>query len=220
MFNKSFSLPRFDVWSWTKGATARDFFRYCRWLHVYSSTALFSLLIFFCITGVLLNHSNWISAETAQGTDEFQLPAPLSEQLLANPTAGLPALELFIEQHTDMTQASDVSIDRDAGEITFDYPLPAGFAFVTVLPEEGLIAVDYEKGNVWQLLNDLHKGRHTGPVWSWVIDISAAAIFLFSITGLIILLQATKFRSNGLYLMAAGFITPLAIYLMYVPSYG
>ena len=36
-------------------------------------------------------------------------------------------------------------------------------------------------------LNDLHKGRHTGVVWSWFIDIFAVCCLVFCITGFLIL---------------------------------
>lgn len=37
------------------------------------------------------------------------------------------------------------------------------------------------------LLNDLHKGRGRGAVWSWFIDASAIVMKLVSVTGLLLL---------------------------------
>ena len=61
--------------------------------------------------------------------------------------------------------SADTFIDRDSGEYT-----------MTEL-DHGLIA----------LINDLHKGRDTGAVWSWVIDLSAGLMTIISLTGLVLL---------------------------------
>jgi hypothetical protein len=66
-------------------------------------------------------------------------------------------------------------------------------------------------------MNDLHKGRHTGEYWSWLIDISAVFMLLFSFTGLIILFQQLKRRGTGLWLLMWGTATPVLIYLIWVP---
>ena len=61
--------------------------------------------------------------------------------------------------------SADTFIDRDSGDYT-----------LTEL-DHGLIA----------LINDLHKGRDTGAVWSAVIDLSAGLMTIISLTGLVLL---------------------------------
>ena len=67
---------------------------------------------------------------------------------------------------------------------------------------------------------DAHEeeGRHTGEAWSWVIDISAVLMILFSITGMIILFQNRKKRLVGIWLTVLGVATPAVIYLCWVPQ--
>jgi Uncharacterized protein conserved in bacteria len=36
-------------------------------------------------------------------------------------------------------------------------------------------------------LNDLHKGRNTGPAWGWFLDVFAVACVVFCLTGLLLL---------------------------------
>lgn len=102
--------------------------------------------------------------------------------------------------------------------MTFDYPLPAGYAFVTVIIEENIVELEYASNGFLGLLNDLHKGRHSGYVWSLVIDISAILVAFFSLTGVVILLQNAKHRKQAFLVILLGSITPVAIYLLAVPQ--
>lgn len=53
--------------------------------------------------------------------------------------------------------------------------------------DDGLVAV----------INDLHKGRHTGTAWFYFIDVTAVICLLFAITGLLLLyVHAGKRRST------------------------
>ena len=85
--------------------------------------------------------------------------------------------------------------------------------------EDRIVEIEYQQGTLVALLNDLHKGRHSGAVWSWVIDISAIAIALLCIAGLGILLQAPRYRRGGLALFFAGTVTPWLLFVLFVPGY-
>lgn len=210
------------AWQWTKTDKAKAVFNVSRWLHIYFSSALFSLLLFFCITGITLNHAHWFSGKNSAANNTqnkiIVLPTSLQSELMNSETPELQPLQHFIEMHTGLRKPRSIDMDLEMGEIAFDYPLPAGYAFVTVLIEDGEIDVEHKQGSLVTLLNDLHKGRHSGDAWSWVIDISAALISLFSITGIIILLQLGKRRNEALWLLTTGTLTPLFIYWLWVPK--
>ena len=194
---------------------AKRLFSLSRWLHIYISSALFSLLLFFCITGVTLNHPSWASREPAN-TIVLELPIELTN-LQTNEEYPLKKIQSFVEKNTGLTAPRSVDLAMDMGEITYDYPLPSGYAFVTVLLEEQIAEIEHVQGDWLALLNDLHKGRHSGEVWAWLIDISAILMALFTLTGIIILLQNAKHRRQAFYLLAIGSVTPVLIYLFAVP---
>ena len=203
------------TWSWISKPAAKKLFSISRMLHLYVSAALFSLLIFFCVTGITLNHIDWLS-NSEELTTSLNLPVihiPL-DKLSQLDTAPLDQL---LTETLGLKKAKEISIDFELGEITADYSLPAGYAFATWYIYEGIVDVDYQKGSVFNIMNDLHKGRHTGEYWRWLIDISAGFMLLFSLTGLIILFQQLKRRGTGLWLLMWGTATPILIYLMWVP---
>jgi hypothetical protein len=204
-----------QMWPWTSTPAAKKLFSTSRMLHLYVSAALFSLLIFFCVTGITLNHIDWLS-NGEEFTTSLTLPvihSPL-EQLSQLDTVPLDQL---LSETLGLKNAKEISIDFELGQVTADYSLPAGYAFATWSIYQGTVEVEYQKGNVFAIMNDLHKGRHTGEYWRWLIDISAVFMLLFSLTGLIILFQQLKRRGTGLWLLLWGTATPILIYLMWVP---
>lgn len=203
---------------WSKTPAARRVFSTARWLHVYISSLLLLLLIFFSVTGITLNHSEWFSGGAEEKTQELKLPQALQITLAGDLNAGLTPLQQWLKQQTGLQQPNQTELDYDAGEIYFDYSLPAGYAYISVIAEDGLVSIESRKGNLVGLLNDLHKGRHSGIAWSWLIDISAVLMLLFGISGLIILLQNKKYRKPGLTAVVIGTILPLFIYLFWVPQ--
>lgn len=54
------------------------------------------------------------------------------------------------------------------------------------------------------VLNDLHRGRDSGKVWAWLIDISGVFLLVVSLTGLGILYYLKKVRVKGFITGIAG----------------
>lgn len=192
----------------------------CRVIHIYVSTALFSLLIFFCVSGLLLNHLSWISdAGKISGVKAGHLPTEVigtdHKALSAVNTVALIAP--YLSDTYQLNELSSFDWDKDVNELILDYPIPAGYALVVINTTTFDYYIEYQQANLLSVLNDLHKGRHSGKVWSWVIDISAVFICLFSFTGLFILFQNKKKRQFGLWLTLLGSVTPIIIYYFFIP---
>lgn len=203
---------------WLKTTKAKRLFSLCRWLHIYISTALFSLLVFFCFTGITLNHPSW-GASSNNHVEQLTFPAILIEEIAQNEELPIKAIQQYIEQHTGLEKPRSIDVLPEFGEITYDYPLPAGYVFITVLTQDNRIEIEHKKGSLVVLMNDLHKGRHSGELWKSLIDISAILMLLFSFTGLFILLQNAKQRRQGFYVLLLGSVTPVLIYYAFVPHF-
>lgn len=206
-------------WQWTKFAWAKQLFNFCRWLHVYLSTAILSLLLFFCVTGFTLNHTQWFDTEGDRGIKKVVLPKALKNSLTVPAELPLSKITTYIKSEFGLDNPKSIDLDFDVGEINLDYPIPSGYVFFTLFTESGDMEIEYQTGTLVALFNDLHKGRHSGSTWSLVIDISAWAIILFSLAGLFILLQHRKRRLSGLLTVLAGTLSPVVIYLLWVPGF-
>jgi hypothetical protein len=114
-----------------------------------------------------------------------------------------------------------VHLSNNAGEWSADelyvpLPRPGGDAWLRVDLASG--AVEYElTDRGWiSYLNDLHKGRHTGVVWMWFIDIFAAACLIFSLTGLLILKFHATSRPTTWPIVGLGVLIPLLLALLFI----
>ena len=67
------------------------------------------------------------------------------------------------------------------------------------------------------VMNDLHKGRDSGQVWSWLVDASAILMALVSVSGFILIFLLAKKRTSGLLVAAAGSLNCWALYSAFVP---
>ena len=193
-------------------------FNLMRLIHIYVSSALFVLLIFFCFTGITLNHTNWLNGHAEQGQITGQLPDFIPSYVEAEKFSWLQQVNRHITSEFGLRQAKSVEWDTELSEVIFDYPVPAGYAAVVVNYASREVFIDHQSGSWLHIMNDLHKGRHSGVVWSWVIDVSALLMLIFSISGLILLYQNRKKRQTGSWLVFAGFLAPFCIYLLFVPS--
>ncbi len=195
---------------------AKRLFSLSRWLHIYVSTALFSLLLFFCITGITLNHPKWAVSNEVR-TTEIPLSQSLKDSIDKQSELPLKQIAQFVSLSTGLSKPKNIDIMLEENEITYDYSVPAGYVFVTVFIQQAVMEVEYQSPDFLGLMNDLHKGRHSGDFWRGLIDISAALMLLFTLTGLFILLQNAKHRGQALLILFIGALTPVGIYFFLVP---
>lgn len=195
------------------------FFRISRWLHVYTSTALFGLLAFFCLTGIFLNHG-WYGDDDPRITVHRQ---PLGEELRRLLPAGeVPdtrELSQVLENRLGLGAPASIDVDVEYGEVVVNYDVPAGYTTVLFDLPAGEMEVERQHGSAVGILNDLHKGRHSGTVWSWIIDGSGVLMLIFALTGMILLFQNKRIRRPGLWAALWGLLTPVLVYLLFVPSH-
>ncbi|MBW8882032.1 MAG: PepSY-associated TM helix domain-containing protein, partial [Asticcacaulis sp.] len=100
-------------------------------------------------------------------------------------------------------------------EIYVDLATPGVDASITLGRDGSLVYERTTRGAI-AVLNDLHKGRHAGPVWSFFIDMLALACFVFAATGLGLLWLYSRNRRITWPLVAAGLAVPLILYVVFV----
>jgi hypothetical protein len=181
-----------------------------RWLHVYGSMASLALVLFFSITGVTLNHQEWFDGQIVSAQRHGTM----------NP-AWLRAVDkLQVVEHLRAEAGlrgavSEFRIDDAQCEVVFKGP---GYSASAVIDRAtGRFDVDETRLGVAAIVNDLHKGRDSGPVWRAVIDISAAVLVFVSLTGLVLLYFLHKHRLAGVILLGAGALASYLVYLAWVP---
>ncbi|MCT8863224.1 PepSY-associated TM helix domain-containing protein [Shewanella xiamenensis] len=187
---------------------------YARIIHVYVSMALLLLMLFFAITGITLNHPNWFSsADQEPLREQFDIPSYLIPTAPQESEWRLAAGHWLKSQwDMDITTA-----DIDEDEISLVSKGPGTYRTVTLDLLDGKAYVETLDYGVVAVLNDLHKGRNTGSVWAWVLDLCALLIILFSLTGAYLLLPQTKRLKKSLFYMVIVSSGCALVYVYFVP---
>ena len=95
-------------------------------------------------------------------------------------------------------------------------PSPGRDAWVSIDRTSGAISAERTERGWVSYLNDLHKGRNTGSVWFWFIDVFAGACLVFTVTGLILLPPPARHRPSTWPLVGLSLAIPLVIALFFI----
>lgn len=199
---------------------------WARRLHIYVSMALLLIVLFFSITGITLNRPHLFVSDNAQIEEKIlTLPdrlfsgmdekfAPKKQQLLdylateVNLSGTPSSMQLF----TEIEEGELIE-----GEISLDFKGP-GFnrtVFIDMVSQQATIESTHY--GVIAVLNDLHKGRNSGEVWAWFIDISALLMVFFVLTGVCLLIPKKKSFRLAIKWTTFGTLVSLFIFWFAVP---
>ncbi len=187
--------------------------RVTRWLHIYLSMISFAIVLFFSVTGITLNHADYFQGKTTTTREKGTLKPEWVNNKDTNLVAKLSIAEYFRNIYSVKGTVSDFRIDD--GQVSIAYKGPGYEADAFINRQTGAYELAVTQTGFVGFINDLHKGRDTGRVWSWVIDIAAALMVLISLTGLILLLFIKKKRISGLILTVVGLLIMYMVYRMW-----
>ena len=93
-------------------------------------------------------------------------------------------------------------MDGDQGSFAFKAPGYTADTFFDLKSREYQISMNNQ--GPLGVLNDLHRGRDSGKVWAWLIDVSGVFLLVVSLTGLGILFYLKKVSVKGFATGVAG----------------
>lgn len=192
-----------------------------QWHWISSALCLLGMLLF-SITGITLNHASRIEARPAVTRGQASLPAPLAASLraaAATRDGARQALPAAAEQWLDARwhlQVAGRAAEWSADEIYLPLPKAGGDAWVRIALDQG--TAEYERTDRGWIswLNDVHKGRNTGPAWNWFIDVFAATCLVFCVTGLLILKFHAANRPVTWPVVGLGIAIPCVLALLFI----
>ncbi|MGE4323480.1 MAG: PepSY-associated TM helix domain-containing protein [Sphingobium sp.] len=198
---KAFWLKQLHTWHW-----------------VSSAISLIGLLLF-AFTGITLNHAADLEASPQTVSKTVTLPPPLLALVASDDGADakkpLPEpVAIWVEK--TIGQRGQGIAEWSADDIYLALPRPGGDGWIAIDRASGEVTSEATSRGWISYLNDLHKGRNTGGVWQWFIDIFAVACFIFALTGLFLLqLHAAK-RPSTWPLVAAGLAIPAILAIVFI----
>lgn len=169
-------------------------------------------MLFFAVTGLTLNRPELYVAKPDVKEWYAELPTALAETLAEDQQQFEVAVIDWSKQQgklkgivspvrTFTRYSGDELVE---GEVEFDFKGPGYDASVFIDLAENEVEFRVTDYGTVAWLNDLHKGRNTGPAWHLFIDIASVVMLLFIVTGFILLFPkkktlvvATKWLSFG-----------------------
>ena len=176
--------------------------------------------LFFSVTGLTLNHPDWFFGEAerqvrAEGRVDPKWVNPPNRGEVPDPARGVAKLEIvehLRKAHAIRGALADFKVEEEECLVTFKGPGYAADAFID--RKSGRYDVSQTFHGFVAVINDLHKGRDTGLVWSVVIDVSAVLMTLIALSGLILLFYLKLRRVPGLVVTLIGAAVVVAAFLL------
>jgi len=211
-FRADLVAPR--VVSQTRLAWRRRVAKLTRWLHIYGSMVSFTVVLFFAVTGITLNHQDWFADQQLTSQARGALDAAW---LKTGDTSGVDKLaiaEFLRKTHGLRGTVSDFRVDDAQLDVAFRGP---GYsADVVVDRATGQYEVSTVTMGFAALVNDLHKGRDTGAGWRAAIDFAAGLLVFVSLSGLVLLYFLHRHRLAGVIVLGIGTIVMYGVYRLLV----
>jgi hypothetical protein len=196
-------------------AWKRRIAKYSRWLHVYGSMASFVVVFFFALTGLTLNHTEWFAGSEQTTQTKSALDTKWTKTVEDRDVAKLEIVEHFRKAHGVHGELADFRVDPELCSVSFKAPGYTADAFID--RATGTYDLSVTRMGLAAILNDLHKGRDSGPAWKLLIDLSAALLTFVSLSGLVLIYFIHKHRFAGLMSLAAGGTIVYLVYAVWVP---
>jgi len=189
-----------------------------QWHWISAALSLIGLLLF-AVTGITLNHAAQIPAEPVTVEQTGVLPAPLLARLPDFPAETTDPVPDAVARWA--SGAFDVRIagrptETTPEEIYVALAEPGGDGWLTIDRATGEALRERTTRGWIAWLNDLHKGRNTGPVWYWFIDVFAAACIVFAVTGFGLTWLHARQRPSTWPLLGLGLLIPAVIALLFI----
>jgi hypothetical protein len=188
---------------------------WARWLHIYLSMGSFGVLLFFAVTGLTLNHQEWFARQQRSANYKGLMDLGWVRPPSGKEVARLEIVERLRTVHGIRAALTDFRIDDSQISVNFKGP---GYTADTFIDRDrGTYEVTETRMGWGAIINDLHKGRDSGRIWSVLIDASAVLMTFVSVTGLALIFFLAKRRRSGLISLGVGAVAAWALYVIFVP---
>ncbi|MBP3959112.1 PepSY-associated TM helix domain-containing protein [Gemmata sp. G18] len=215
-----------------------------RTVHVYLTLFGLTLILFFAITGFMLNHTEWflpddakLEAQTRRESRPLprdkmpggKLPIPSESSGEATGEEKLAVVEALRKEFDVRGELSSfvfVKDDNDRPQIKVEFKRAGGETVATIDVESATteVASTYQGWAI--VMTDLHRGnrgnmsnevKRTGRVWSFVIDGTCVLLLIISATGLVMWWSLKSRGKWGAILFVVGTAVTGAVYYWFVP---
>lgn len=190
----------------------RELVKWARTVHLYVTLFALALVLFFSVTGFMLNHEDWfVPADSFSRVREGKVPP----ELLADPPDKLRVVELLRKEFGAVGLVDSETLGTDDEQIRVVFKRPGTEVEALIVRETGATEVTIRTRGASAILLDLHRGKSTGAVWSVVIDVTCVVFVVLAVTGLIMWASLRGRGRYGVVVLIGGTVLSVAVALFY-----
>ena len=168
------------------------------------------VVLFFSVTGITLNHPEWIFGTEITVKD---YTGTMPKNWLQNGKVDwLTTAETLRAKYNLKGRVSDNRSDDQQASISFRAPGYGADGFINL--KHGTYKLTVNAQGAVAVLNDLHRGRDAGKAWAWLIDLSGGFLVIVAFSGLVLSLLMKKTRQAALITAGAGALLMLLLIWM------
>ena len=187
-----------------------------RAIHAYLSAFAFIALMFFAVTGFLLNHPNWLKSKQSDAhTTEMSLPQDQIREILDGPTPDKNMGKLLSSTFNTVGDFKSGEIFDDEIMLRFASVKGTTTAFIDI--QNGDVSLDIKKSNVPSIIRELHRGKDASGSWRFLIDIIAIITLLLSSIGFFLFFTIRYRLATSLKLCGASLAIFISVFIFTIP---
>ncbi|EDY16258.1 PepSY-associated TM helix domain protein [Chthoniobacter flavus Ellin428] len=187
------------------------FKKWSRTIHIYISMLGLLAVIFFSVTGIMLNHEEWFGFAAPHIVKKEGI---VPEAMAQNPDK--LAIVEKLRKDFSATGALD-SFEIEDAQLTLSFKSPGRHTDATIQRADGHAEISLESYGFAGRFVDLHRGTDAGPVWRFIIDATAVLLLITCATGLLLWCMVPKWRPLGLAALAFCIVSCVVAYFAFVP---
>jgi len=190
-----------------------EFYRLCRMVHGWLSALSFLALLFFSVTGILLNHPGWLYGNPSPAQEKRFALTPHDVERLRQSSAPAQMLAGLAVERTGAVGAYSDG-DLVGNDVFVRMRGVRGTSEVRANLTDGTVEVLMAQAHPVSIFNALHRGEHAGPVWRLLIDVAAGLLVLTSVIGYAIFLSLRFRLRTGLILTVLSLIVCGGVFVL------
>ena len=189
-------------------STTIKFLALVRTLHIYLTIFALGALLFFAVTGFMLNHLSWFESDES-------VVSEVTSQIDAAHLAGPDRLAVVeaLRAQCGITGVMD-TFDTEDDELIVTFSAPGRWTEAIVDRQTGQATVTAEYSGIAVLLTDLHKAESTGTLGMIAVDAVAVFLALGAISGFVMLWSLPRRKKAALITTAIGLAVFVVIALI------
>ncbi len=185
--------------------------KWSRWLHVYASMIALVVILFFGVSGLLLNHPSWTFGDELETTTHTgTLPVAT---VMDDGTVDFLSVSEYVRETYGVAGSVDF-FGASSGDASIAYRDPGYAADLFFDVGDGSFELSIEQEGWVAVLHDLHTGSDTDSGWNWVIDAAAIFLILVAVTGLTLQFFIRKRRTSALAVAGVGGVVLLVMVMI------